>query len=155
MRREEFSISLHSRSKFAPGKIIDAAANSRVPIRLRQIHRLIIALHEKRAPARTLRDYAECDRFWPAQLRRRFIEINQTGSADALDVSTVRHEIEIGFQDFAFRIMSLQLERAQDLFELPGNASRLEMKPQPRELHRNCRSTGRGAMKSSEVDRAT
>src|SRR5437016_12610615 len=50
--------------------------------------------------------------------------------------------------------MPLQFERAQDLFELSRDRSGMKMKPEPRELHRDCRSTGGRAMKPDNVQSA-
>src|SRR2546423_11293231 len=115
---------------------------------------MIVALDEKRSTTRALRNHAERNRFRPAQLRCGFVEINQTRRADAFDVAAVRREIQIRFEDFVFRIMPLQLERAQDLFELSRHRSGMKMKPEPRELHRDCRSTGGPVVKSDKVEKA-
>ena len=42
-------------------------------------------------------------------------EINLTGRADAFDVSPVGREIQVGFKNFALRVMPLQFERANNL----------------------------------------
>src|ERR1700736_1432210 len=98
MRREKFSIAFHARPELASGSM-RVGPSSIVPTRLRQVDRLIVAPGEKRSAAWTLRNYAERDRFRPAQLRGRLIEINQTGRANAFDVTAIRREIQIRFQD--------------------------------------------------------
>src|SRR5207248_7179359 len=90
-----------------------------------------------------------------AQLRRRFVEINQTRRADSLEIAAIRREIQIRLENFVLRVMSLQLEGAQDLFELSRECPGVKMKSQPRQLHRDCRSTGGRVMKSREINCAT
>ena len=75
-------------------------------------------------------------------MRGRLSKINLTGGADTFDVSPVRGKVQIRLQDFGFRIMPLQLERAHDLFKFSGDSPSLEMKTQSRELHRDCRCSG-------------
>ena len=47
--------------------------------------------------------------------------------------------------------MPLQFERAKYLFKLSRNGAGVEMKSQPRHLHRDGRSTGRRTVKSDQI----
>src|SRR5438270_3842410 len=150
---EEFSVSVRARAELARRQFCAAFDSGAViPIGLREIDRMVIALAKKRAAARALRNNAEDNRLWPTQSRRGFIEVDLTGRADAFNVAPVRREIEIRFQNFVLRVMPLQFERAKYLFNLSRNGAGVEMKSQPRHLHRDCRSTGRRVMKASEIN---
>src|ERR1700720_3942942 len=72
-------------------------------------------------------------------MRSSLAEINLTCGAHTFDVSPIRREIQVGFENFGLRIMALEFECANNLNKLSAERAGAEMITQTSQLHRNCR----------------
>ena len=112
----------------------------------------VLAADFQGAPGRTLWDHAERDRFRIAYAGGAFLEVDFAGRSDAFDVPSVRRQVQIGLENFGFVVMALQLERAQDLLCFPAKRAGMQMKSQPRQLHRDRGCAGVPAAEASQAE---
>jgi hypothetical protein len=108
------------------------------------------------SPRRILRNDGQRQRLRQTQRGRRFIEVGQTGRADAFDVAAVRRVVEISLENLPLRIEQLQLHGARDLLELAQRRTRIEFPQQPGQLHgdRSSRPADRRGAHRSPMRRA-
>lgn len=88
-----------------------------------------------------MRNYRERQGFAKADAIRRFVKVDPAGRADTLDVRAERHDIEVGFEQLPLGVARFQPARQRDLAQLAGRCLRVQAVRQPRELHRQGRST--------------
>ena len=98
-----------------------------------------------------LRNQAQRDRFRSAQTRGGFAKVNFARCANSFDVPPIGRKVQVRLEDLVFRVMTLELERVEDLSKFPAERARVEMKPQPRQLHRDGRGAGAWMAGTREV----
>jgi hypothetical protein len=98
-----------------------------------------------------LRNQTQRNCFRSAQAGRGLAEVKFARGTNAFDVPTVRRQVQVGLEDFVFRVMALELERVENLAKFPAERARVEMIPEPRQLHGNSRSPGPRMTRAREV----
>ena len=89
---------------------------------------------------RPLRNHRERERFAQVDARRRLSEVDAGRGADALDVAAERDDVQVRFEQIAFRVARLQPERRRDLTKLAGRRPCVQPVRQPGQLHRQRRT---------------
>ena len=87
------------------------------------------------------------------ELRRFLAKVDFAGGADAFNVATVGREIEIRLEQLRFAVMPLELKGAQHLGELSAQRARLQMRTQPRQLHRDRGRAAAAPFPAAEIPR--
>jgi len=95
-----------------------------------------------RPGCRMLGDDGERQRFGKSHVFGRLAKVNPACGSNTFDVAAERRKIQIGLDQFPFRVTRLKPQCGSDLMQLTCRCSGVQMVGHPGDLHCQCGTTG-------------